>query len=124
MKKKKDPFKYKSLITILLFYSKFIRYFKLIQNETLALYVLFISKSYLMTNMNYDLFFFVCLKAYHSSTHFVYCLPGYPRLSIFHRVSDLVYLILNVFCSFIYMPAKWYCAVFTFKAFVFVGFFR
>ena len=25
-------------------------------------------------------------------------------------------------CSFIYMPSKWYCAVFSFKAFVFVGF--
>ena len=27
-------------------------------------------------------------------------------------------------CSFIYMPANWYCVVFSFKAFVFVGFFR
>ena len=26
-------------------------------------------------------------------------------------------------CSFIYTPANWYCAVFSFKAFVFVGFF-
>ena len=25
-------------------------------------------------------------------------------------------------CSFIYMPANWYCAVFSFEAFVFVGF--
>ena len=30
-----------------------------------------------------------------SSTHFVYCLPGYPRLSIFLRGSNLIYLILN-----------------------------
>ena len=27
-------------------------------------------------------------------------------------------------CSFTYMPANWYCAVFSFKAFVFVEFFR
>ena len=40
-----------------------------------------------------------------SSTHFVYCLPGYPRLSIFHRVSYLIYLILNVFCVFLYIYA-------------------
>ena len=38
-------------------------------------------------------------------TNFVYCLPGYPRLSIFHRVSNLIYLILNVFCLFLYIYA-------------------
>ena len=27
------------------------------------------------------------------STHFIYCLPGYPRLPIFHWVSNLIYLI-------------------------------
>ena len=27
-------------------------------------------------------------------------------------------------CSFIYVPANWYCVVFSFRAFVFVGFFR
>ena len=60
------------------------------------------------------------------STHIVYCLPGYPRLPIFHWVSILIYLILYVFCRFlyIYMLADWYCAVFSFRAFVFVGFFR
>ena len=26
-------------------------------------------------------------------------------------------------CSFIYMPAKWYCAFFSFRAFEFIGFF-
>ena len=36
-----------------------------------------------------------------SSTHLVYCLPGYPRLSIFHRVSNLIHLTLNVFCLFL-----------------------
>ena len=31
------------------------------------------------------------------SAHFVYCLPYYPRLSIFNRVSNLIDLILYVF---------------------------
>ena len=30
-------------------------------------------------------------------THFVYCLPGYPRLSIFHRVFNVIYLIFYFF---------------------------
>ena len=46
-----------------------------------------------------------CFGSALSSTHFVYCLPGYPRLSIFHRVSNLIYLILNVFCLFLYIYA-------------------
>ena len=46
-----------------------------------------------------------CFGCVLSSTHFVYCLPGYPRLSIFHRVSNLIYLILNVFCLFLYIYA-------------------
>ena len=37
------------------------------------------------------------------STHFVYCLPGNPRLPIFHWVSNLIYLILYVFCLFLYI---------------------
>ena len=37
-----------------------------------------------------------CFGCALSSIHFVYCFPGYPRLSIFHRVSNLIYLILNV----------------------------
>ena len=37
-----------------------------------------------------------CFGCVLSSAHFVYCLPGYSRLSIFHRVSNLIYLILNV----------------------------
>ena len=43
------------------------------------------------------------------STHFVYCLPGSPRLSIFHRFC--MYSI----CSFIYVPGNWYCAFFSFR---------
>ena len=46
-----------------------------------------------------------CFGCVLSSTHFVYCLPCYPRLPIFHRVSDLIYLILNVFCLFLYIYA-------------------
>ena len=48
-------------------------------------------------------YFQFCFGCFLSSTHFVYCLPGYPRLSIFHRVSNLIYLILNVFCLFLYI---------------------
>ena len=39
------------------------------------------------------------------STHFVYCLPGYPRSPIFHWVSNLINLILYVFCPFLYIYA-------------------
>ena len=46
-----------------------------------------------------------CFGCVLSSAHFVYCLPGYSRLSIFHRVSNLIYLILNVFCLFLYIYA-------------------
>ena len=41
------------------------------------------------------------------STHFVYCLPGYPRLLIFHWVSNLIYLILYVFCLFFLDICLW-----------------
>ena len=46
-----------------------------------------------------------CFGRVLSSAHFVYCLPGNSRLSIFHRVSNLIYLILNVFCLFLYIYA-------------------
>ena len=36
------------------------------------------------------------------SIHFVYRLPGYPTLPIFHWVSNLIYVILYVFCLFVY----------------------
>ena len=45
------------------------------------------------------------LAVFFSSAHFVYCLPGNSRLSIFHRVSNLIYLILYVFCLFLYIYA-------------------
>ena len=38
-----------------------------------------------------------CFDCVLSSAHFVYCLPGYSRLSIFHRVSNLIYLILYIY---------------------------
>ena len=34
------------------------------------------------------------------SAHFFYCLPCYPRLSIFNQVSNLIDLILYAFCLF------------------------
>ena len=42
----------------------------------------------------------VCFGCAFPSTHFVYCLPGYPGLSIFHRVSNLICLILYEFHLF------------------------
>ena len=57
-----------------------------------------------------------------TSAHFVYCLPSYPRLPIFHWVSNL-YLILYVFCSFRYMLANSFCGFFSFRTFVLVEFF-
>ena len=50
--------------------------------------------------------------------------------AILDCLSSTEFLILSIWfcmysvCSFIYMPAKWYCVVFSFRAFVFVGFFR
>ena len=49
--------------------------------------------------------------------------------AILDGLSSTESLILSIWfwmysvCSFIYMPASWYCAVFSFQAFVFVGFF-
>ena len=49
--------------------------------------------------------------------------------AILERLFSTGSLILSIWfwmysvCSFIYMPANWYCAVFSFQAFVFVGFF-
>ena len=39
-----------------------------------------------------------CFGCALSSTYFIYRLPGYPRLPIFFWVSNLIYLILYVFC--------------------------
>ena len=56
------------------------------------------------------------------SAHFVYHLPCYPRLPIFHCVSILsIWFCMYSVCSFRYMLANSFCAFFSFRAFV--GFF-
>ena len=57
------------------------------------------------------------------SAYFVYRLPCYPRLSIFNCVSNLIDLILDVFCSFRYMLANSFCTFSSFRELVLVGFF-
>ena len=60
------------------------------------------------------------------AAHFAYRLQRYSRLPIFHWVSNLIYLILYVFCRFFfrYMLANLFCSFFySFKVFVLVGFF-
>ena len=42
------------------------------------------------------------------SAHFTYHLPCYRRLSIFNRVSDLIDLILHVFCLFFKVDVSWF----------------
>ena len=60
-----------------------------------------------------------------SSTHFAYCLPCYPRLSIFNWVSNLIDLILYVFCLFLrYTLVNSFCAFLCFRALILVGFLR
>ena len=55
------------------------------------------------------------------STHFVYCLPCYPRLFMFSRVSNLIDLILYV-CSCMYTLANSFCALLSFWVLILVGF--
>ena len=58
------------------------------------------------------------------SIHFVYRLPGYTRLPIFLSVSNLsIWFCMYSVCSFRYMLANSFCAFFSFRAFVFLGFF-
>ena len=49
------------------------------------------------------------------STHFVYCLTCYPRLSIFNWVSNLIDLILDIFCLFSWYPG--FRSLFSWNAF-------
>ena len=71
-----------------------------------------------------------CFGCVLSSAHFVYCLPGYSRLSIFHRVSNLIYLILNVFCLCLlidivpFLVLRHLCLFFFFFVFFFDRFWR
>ena len=56
------------------------------------------------------------------SAHFVYRLPCYPRLSIFNWVSNVIDLILYVFCLFFYVYVSSFCAFLSFWALKLVGF--
>ena len=57
-------------------------------------------------------------------TSFIVCQAILDCLSSTESLILSIWFWMYSVCSFIYMPANWYCAVFSFKAFVFVGFFR
>ena len=61
---------------------------------------------------------FLLLTSFIVSQAILDCLSSTESL-----ISSIWFWMYSV-CSFIYMPANWYCAVFSFRAFVFVGFFR
>ena len=56
-------------------------------------------------------------------TSFIVCQAILDCLSSTESLILSIWFRMYSVCSFIYMPANWYCAVFSFKAFVFVGFF-
>ena len=56
-------------------------------------------------------------------TSFIVCQAILDCLSSTESLILSIWFWMYSVCSFIYMPANWYCAVFSFKAFVFVGFF-
>ena len=56
-------------------------------------------------------------------TSFIVCQAILDCLSSTESLILSIWFWMYSICSFIYMPANWYCAVFSFKAFVFVGFF-
>ena len=57
-------------------------------------------------------------------TSFIVCQAILDCLSSTESLMLSIWFWVHSVCSFIYMPANWYCAVFSFRAFVFVGFFR
>ena len=57
-------------------------------------------------------------------TSFIVCQAILDCLSSTESLILSIWFWMYSVCSFIYMPANWYCAVFSFKAFVFVGFYR
>ena len=57
-------------------------------------------------------------------TSFIVCHAILDCLSSTESLILSIWFWMYSVCSFIYMPANWYCVVFSFKAFVFVGFFR
>ena len=54
-------------------------------------------------------------------TSFIVCRAILDCLSSTESLILSIWFCIYSVCSFIYMPANWYCAVFSFKAFVFVG---
>ena len=56
-------------------------------------------------------------------TSFIVCQAILDCLSSTESLILSIWFWMHSVCSFIYTPANWYCAVFSFKAFVFVGFF-
>ena len=57
-------------------------------------------------------------------TSFIVCHAILDCISSTESLILFIWFLMYSVCSFIYMPANWYCAVFSFKAYVFVGFFR
>ena len=57
-------------------------------------------------------------------TSFIVCQAILDCLSSTESLILSIWLWMYFVSSLIYMPANWYCAVFSFRAFVFVGFFR
>ena len=57
-------------------------------------------------------------------TSFIVCQAIPECLSSTESLILYIWFLMYSVCSFIYTPANWYCAVFSFKAFVIVGFFR
>ena len=57
-------------------------------------------------------------------TLFIVCQAILDCLSFIESLILSIWFCLYSVCSFRYMPVNWYCAVFSFRAFVFVGFFR
>ena len=56
-------------------------------------------------------------------TSFIVCQAILDCLSSTESLILSIWFWMYSVCSFMYMPANWYCAVFSFKAFVFVGFY-
>ena len=56
-------------------------------------------------------------------TSFIVCMAILDCLSSTESLILSIWFCMYSVCSFIYMPANWYCAIFCFRAFVFVGFF-
>ena len=57
-------------------------------------------------------------------TLFILCQAILDSLSFTESLILSIWFCMYSVCSFRYMPANWYCAFSSFRAFVFVGFFR